>query len=228
MARAAGSGSTAGSPTRSIADQLEDAFRGCDAVLHLATGDPRVIVGSVRPVHEAASRAGIRRIVYMSSASVHGQAPDPGTDEETPLHRRHAHRLQQREGRGGARVEATPAARRTGGRRAASRDCLRPSVALGRLVRGGAAREAARTSSTAAAGSATRSTSTTCCTPSGSRSLCPQAAGETFLRRRSRARDVARVLRADRARARHRSGDDPHARSRPGFPAGGPRSAVGP
>ena len=70
--------------------QLEEAFRGCDAVLHLATGDPRVIVGSVQPVHEAATRAGVRRIVYMSSASVHGQSPDPGTVEETPLHRRHA------------------------------------------------------------------------------------------------------------------------------------------
>jgi len=70
-------------------DRLEQAFRGCDAVLHLATGDPRVIVGGVRPVHEAASRAGIRRIVYMSSASVHGQAPEPGTSEDTPLHRRH-------------------------------------------------------------------------------------------------------------------------------------------
>jgi nucleoside-diphosphate-sugar epimerase len=70
--------------------QLEEAFTGCDAVLHLATGDPRVIVGSVQPVHEAASRAGIRRIVYMSSASVHGQSPDPGTTEDAPLHRRHA------------------------------------------------------------------------------------------------------------------------------------------
>jgi nucleoside-diphosphate-sugar epimerase len=70
--------------------QLEKAFQGCDAVLHLATGDPRMIVGSVQPVHEAASRAGIRRIVYMSSASVHGQNPDPGTVEEAPLQRRHA------------------------------------------------------------------------------------------------------------------------------------------
>jgi nucleoside-diphosphate-sugar epimerase len=70
--------------------QLEEAFRGCDALLHLATGDPRTITGSVRPVHEAAARAGLRRIVYMSSASVHGQAPDPGTIEESPLHQRHA------------------------------------------------------------------------------------------------------------------------------------------
>jgi nucleoside-diphosphate-sugar epimerase len=69
--------------------QLEDAFRGCDVVLHLATGDPRVIVGGVRPVYEAASRAGIQRIVYMSSASVHGQAPDRDTNEATRLHRRH-------------------------------------------------------------------------------------------------------------------------------------------
>ena len=70
--------------------QLEEAFRGCDALLHLATGDPRTITGTVRPVHDAAVRAGLRRIVYISSASVHGQAPEPGTVEETPLHRRHA------------------------------------------------------------------------------------------------------------------------------------------
>ena len=120
--------------------QLEEAFRGCDAVLHLATGDPRVIVGGVRPVHDAASRAGIRRIVYMSSASVHGQAPEPGTNEETPLHRRHPlaynnakveaerewHRLRRR---GGPEVVVL----RPG-------DRLRPAVALGRLVRGGTAR----------------------------------------------------------------------------------------
>ena len=66
--------------------QLEEAFRGCDALLHLATGDPRTIVGSVRPVYEAAARAGLGRIVYVSSASVHGQSPEPGTVEETPLH----------------------------------------------------------------------------------------------------------------------------------------------
>jgi len=71
------------------APQLEEAFRGCDALLHLATGDPRTITGSVRPAFEAATRAGLRRIVYISSASVHGQAPEPGTVEETPLHRRH-------------------------------------------------------------------------------------------------------------------------------------------
>jgi nucleoside-diphosphate-sugar epimerase len=72
------------------ARQLEDAFRGCDALLHLTTGDPRTITGTVKPVHDAAARAGLRRIVYISSASVHGQAPAPGTVEETPLHRRHA------------------------------------------------------------------------------------------------------------------------------------------
>ena len=27
--------------------------------------------------------AGVRRLVYLSSASVHGQAPAPGTDEES-------------------------------------------------------------------------------------------------------------------------------------------------
>jgi nucleoside-diphosphate-sugar epimerase len=32
--------------------------------------------------------AGVRRIVYLSSASVHGQAPPPGTDEDSPVRSR--------------------------------------------------------------------------------------------------------------------------------------------
>ena len=36
---------------------------------------PRTIVDSVAPVYRAADAAGVRRIVYLSTASVHGQAP---------------------------------------------------------------------------------------------------------------------------------------------------------
>jgi nucleoside-diphosphate-sugar epimerase len=39
----------------------------------------------------AANAAGVRRLVYLSSASVHGQAPDPGTTENSPLHTKHPH-----------------------------------------------------------------------------------------------------------------------------------------
>jgi 2-alkyl-3-oxoalkanoate reductase len=64
---------------------LEKAFSGCDAVIHLVLGDPDVILGTLDPVYFAAQQVGVRRIVYMSSASVHGLAPEPGTSEESPL-----------------------------------------------------------------------------------------------------------------------------------------------
>ncbi len=67
------------------ADALRAAFDGCDAVVHAIAGDPRTIVESVAPMYRAADQAGVRRLVYLSSAAVHGQAPPPGTDEDSPL-----------------------------------------------------------------------------------------------------------------------------------------------
>jgi 2-alkyl-3-oxoalkanoate reductase len=64
---------------------LEKVFSGCEAVIHLVLGDPDVILGTLDPVYLAAQQAGVQRIVYMSSASVHGLAPEPGTNEESPL-----------------------------------------------------------------------------------------------------------------------------------------------
>lgn len=65
-------------------EQLAAAFEGCEAVVHAIGGDARVILETIAPVYRAAA-AKVRRIVYLSSASVHGQAPAPGTTEETPL-----------------------------------------------------------------------------------------------------------------------------------------------
>jgi 2-alkyl-3-oxoalkanoate reductase len=75
-----------------IADvpKLTEAMQGCDAVLHSIVGDEPVILGSIPPVYEAAQKAGVRRIVYLSSSSVHGLAPDQGTHEESALHEQHA------------------------------------------------------------------------------------------------------------------------------------------
>ncbi|MBE0581675.1 NAD(P)-dependent oxidoreductase [Devosia sp.] len=64
---------------------LAEAFRGCDSVLHAIAGDLQTIVGSVEPVYNAARAAGVRRIIYLSSASVHGQDPAPHTTEATAL-----------------------------------------------------------------------------------------------------------------------------------------------
>jgi nucleoside-diphosphate-sugar epimerase len=67
------------------AGALERALTGCDVLVHCVAGDAKTIVGAVGPAYAAAQRAGVRRLVYLSSASVHGQAPAAGTDEATPL-----------------------------------------------------------------------------------------------------------------------------------------------
>lgn len=64
---------------------LRAAFEGCDVVVHAIAGDRKTIVESLAPTYQAAQEAGVRRLVYLSTASVHGQSPSPGTDENSPL-----------------------------------------------------------------------------------------------------------------------------------------------
>lgn len=64
---------------------LTQALAGCDAVVHCVVGDERVIVAATDPVVRAAARAGVRKLIYLSSASVHGQNPPPSTTDESPL-----------------------------------------------------------------------------------------------------------------------------------------------
>jgi nucleoside-diphosphate-sugar epimerase len=64
------------------------AFAGCEVVVHAVAGDRKVILGTLAPTYYAAQAAGVRRLVYISTAAVHGQAPAPGTDENSPLHTR--------------------------------------------------------------------------------------------------------------------------------------------
>jgi len=64
---------------------LEKALAGCDLVVHAVAGDPATIVASAAATYRAACAAGVGRMVYLSSASVHGQSPPPGTTDETPL-----------------------------------------------------------------------------------------------------------------------------------------------
>jgi nucleoside-diphosphate-sugar epimerase len=66
---------------------LQKAFTGCDVVIHSILGSPGLIRGSVAPAYRAAEKAGVRRLIYLSSMCVHGQAPEPGTTEESPLRR---------------------------------------------------------------------------------------------------------------------------------------------
>ena len=64
-------------------DELSRAFEGCDAVVHAAIGAP--FKEMAKAVYLAADRAGVRRVVVLSSASVYNQNPAPGTTEESPL-----------------------------------------------------------------------------------------------------------------------------------------------
>jgi len=68
---------------------LTEALRGCSVCLHAAIGDPLQIEQMATVAYNACAAAGVRRLVWLSSASVHGQNPEPGTDESTPLHERH-------------------------------------------------------------------------------------------------------------------------------------------
>ncbi|MGY8681582.1 NAD-dependent epimerase/dehydratase family protein [Bradyrhizobium sp. UFLA05-153] len=76
-----------------IADALDTksltaAFEGCDSVIMAIAGAPKTIVRSIEPVYRAAMKSNVRRLIYLSSASVHGQAPAIGVDETTPLSKR--------------------------------------------------------------------------------------------------------------------------------------------
>lgn len=64
---------------------LQAAFQGCDVIIHSILGSPGLIQGSVAPAYQAAERAGVRRILYLSSMIVHTSAPAPETTEATPL-----------------------------------------------------------------------------------------------------------------------------------------------
>jgi nucleoside-diphosphate-sugar epimerase len=71
------------------AQALTVALSGCDIVVHAIAGSLESIVKSPHATLQACKAAGVRRVVYLSTASVHGQDPDPGTDESSPLHTRH-------------------------------------------------------------------------------------------------------------------------------------------
>lgn len=63
---------------------LEKAFAGCDVVIHSVLGSAGLIRGSAAPAYRAAQKAGVRRLIYLSSMIVHTSAPAPGTTESTP------------------------------------------------------------------------------------------------------------------------------------------------
>ena len=67
---------------------LAAALRGCDVAFHCVVGDRATILKSTEAVYAACRQAKVKRLVYLSTAVVHGLAPDPGIDEDTPLNPR--------------------------------------------------------------------------------------------------------------------------------------------
>jgi len=66
-------------------DALAQAFQGCQTVFHAVVGDRATILGSVEKCYLAARRAKVERMVYLSSAVVHGFNPAPDTTERSAL-----------------------------------------------------------------------------------------------------------------------------------------------
>jgi len=104
---------------------LRDAFAGCDSVVHAALGDNTTITDSVAPVYAAAEAVGVRRLIYMSSGSVHGQSPAPGTDEASPLS------VRQPFAYNNAKVRAERRLRRLRKRGTVELVILRPTIVFG-------------------------------------------------------------------------------------------------
>src|SRR5215204_1836670 len=63
--------------------ELSRAFAGCEAVVHTALGAPYKEMA--KAVYSAADRAGVRRVIILSSASVYNQNPANRITEDSPL-----------------------------------------------------------------------------------------------------------------------------------------------
>ena len=106
-------------------DSLASAFADCEIVVHAVAGAPDVILGTIAPVYEAAEKAGVRRLIYLSSASVHGQNPVSGTTESSGLSLRHAIPYNN------AKVRAERRLRRLRARGTVELVVLRPGIVFG-------------------------------------------------------------------------------------------------
>jgi nucleoside-diphosphate-sugar epimerase len=71
-------------------DSLARSFAGCSAVVHAARSTPPEMKRATSVLCRAAAQAGVRRIVFLSSADIHGLSPAPGTKEKSALPTQHA------------------------------------------------------------------------------------------------------------------------------------------
>lgn len=64
---------------------LVEALAGCDVLFHCVVGDRATILKSAETAYRACALAGVRRLVYLSSAVVLGHNPAPGTNDDSEL-----------------------------------------------------------------------------------------------------------------------------------------------
>ncbi len=64
---------------------LAENLKGCEALFHCVVGDRDTIIKSVEACYRACVKAEVHRFVYLSSAVVHGNIPEPGTTDTTDL-----------------------------------------------------------------------------------------------------------------------------------------------
>jgi nucleoside-diphosphate-sugar epimerase len=68
------------------AESISAALEGCDAVIHLAHSSDEAAPAETRNLMEACATARVRRLVHVSSMSVHGERPGPEcANEETAI-----------------------------------------------------------------------------------------------------------------------------------------------
>jgi nucleoside-diphosphate-sugar epimerase len=64
---------------------LETQLKGCEVLFHCVVGMRETILKSAAATYHAAKGTGVQRLVYLSSAVVHGHDPTPGTDDDSEL-----------------------------------------------------------------------------------------------------------------------------------------------
>jgi nucleoside-diphosphate-sugar epimerase len=63
--------------------QLKAGLEGCDVVVNLARGNPLQMPGAMRNILRAAGKAGVKKVVHLSSIAIYGDNPRPESRQET-------------------------------------------------------------------------------------------------------------------------------------------------
>jgi nucleoside-diphosphate-sugar epimerase len=100
-------------------------LEGCSVLFYCVVQDPRTNLRSAEAAYRGAEAAGVRRLVYLSSAVVHGNAPHAGTHDDSEL------LVNQQFEYNASKVESERLLRRLRSNGAVEVITLRPSIVYG-------------------------------------------------------------------------------------------------